>query len=172
MILCSPRSVKRNSKLFRALLHFLAFVAVAVPAFAQVYKWVDERGVTHYGERPPQGRKSSEVPHKLGTPPAPAGPARESMPQQDRSPQQGQVPPQDQESRQGQAQVTPPSDKQAQEAQRRQEQCNQQRDLLARLRQSAPGSASSGWGPSAPPATEQSAAIARQEKLVAEQCRS
>ena len=50
-------------------------MAVAVPAFAQVYKWVDERGVTHYGERPPQGRKSTEVPHKLGTPAAPASAA-------------------------------------------------------------------------------------------------
>ena len=147
-------------------------MAVAAPAFAQVYKWVDERGVTHYGERPPQGRKSTEVPHKLGTPAAPAGATRESPPPQDRSPQQGQIQPQDQESRQGQAQAAPPLDRQAQDALRRQEQCNQQRDLLARLRQSAPGSPSSGWGPSAPTGSEQNAAIARQEKLVAEQCRS
>lgn len=27
-------------------------------ASAQVYKWVDEQGVTHYAERPPQGRKA------------------------------------------------------------------------------------------------------------------
>jgi hypothetical protein len=54
--------------LFRALLHFLAFVMVAVPAVAQVYKWVDERGVTHYGERPPQGGKASEVPNRLASP--------------------------------------------------------------------------------------------------------
>jgi len=145
-------------------------MAIAVPAFAQVYKWVDERGVTHYGERPPQGRKSTEVPHKLGTPAAPAGPNRESPPQQDRSPEQGQIQPQDGDSRQGRA--APPLDKQAQDALRRQEQCNQQRDLLARLRQSAPRSASSGWGPSAPTSAEHNAAIARQEKLVAEQCRS
>ena len=168
MILCLLRSVKRNSKLFRALLHFWVFMAVAVPAFSQVYKWVDERGVTHYGERPPQGRKSTEVPHKLGTPAAPASATRESPAQQDRSPQQGQ--PQDQDSRQGQA--APPLDKQAQDALRRQEQCNQQRDLLARLRLSAPAAASSGWGPSAPTSSERNAAIARQEKLVAEQCRS
>lgn len=31
------------------------------PAAAQVYKWVDERGVTHYGERPPQGQTARPV---------------------------------------------------------------------------------------------------------------
>jgi len=137
-------------------------MAVAVPAFAQVYKWVDERGVTHYGERPPQGRKSSEVPHKLGTPPAPGGTARESAPPQDRPPQQGQVQPQDQGSRQGQAQgqpqAAPPLDRQAQDALRRQEQCNQQRDLLARLKQNTQ--------------LDVASAIARQEKTVAELCKS
>jgi len=55
--------------LFRALLHFSIVAAVAVPAFAQVFKWVDERGVTHYGERPPQGAKASEVQDKLASPP-------------------------------------------------------------------------------------------------------
>lgn len=30
-----------------------ACVAWAAPASAQVYKWVDERGVTHYGQKPP-----------------------------------------------------------------------------------------------------------------------
>src|SRR5258708_36784377 len=73
MILCLSRSVKRNSKLFRALPHFLIFLALAAPALAQGYKSVDERGVTHYGERPPQGRKASEVPDRLASPP-PAGP--------------------------------------------------------------------------------------------------
>jgi hypothetical protein len=144
--------------LFRALLHFWVFMAVAVPAFAQVYKWVDERGVTHYGERPPQGRKSSEVPHKLGTPPAPGGTARESAPPQDRPPQQGQVQPQDQGARQGQAQAAPPLDREGQDRLRRQEQCNQQRDLLARLKQNTQ--------------LDVSSAIARQEKTVAELCKS
>ena len=162
MILCLLRSVKINSKLFRALLHFWVFVAVAAPAFAQVYKWVDERGVTHYGERPPQGRKASEVPHKLGTPAAPASAPRENAPPQDRSPQQGQIPPQDQVPRQGegqpQPQAAPPLDRQAQEALRRQEQCNQQRDLLARLKQNTQ--------------LDVASAIARQEKTVAELCKS
>jgi len=131
-------------------------MVLAAPTFAQVYKWVDERGVTHYGERPPQGRKSTEVPHKLGTPAAPAGPNRESPPQQDRSPEQGQIQPQDRDSRQGQA--APSIDKQAQDAMRRQEQCAQQRDLLARLKQNTQ--------------LDVSSAIARQEKTVAELCKS
>jgi hypothetical protein len=132
-------------------------MAVAAPTFAQVYKWVDERGVTHYGERPPQGRKATEVPHKLGTP-APGGTPRESAPPQDRSPQQGQTQPQDQNPQQGQPQAAPPLDRQAQDALRRQEQCNQQRDLLARLRQNTQ--------------LDVSSAIARQEKSVAELCKS
>jgi len=151
MILCLLRSVKINSKLFRALLHFWVLVAVATPAFAQVYKWVDERGVTHYGERPPQGRKASEVPHKLGTP-GPGSTVRESPPPQDRSPQQGQTP------SQGQAQAAPPLDREAQDALRRQEQCTQQRDLLARLKQN--------------PQLDVSGAVARQEKTVADLCKN
>jgi hypothetical protein len=40
----------------------LAFILLlSFPAPAQVYKWVDENGVTHYGERPPQGQKASPV---------------------------------------------------------------------------------------------------------------
>ena len=40
----------------------LAFAAlVSSPATAQIYKWVDEQGVTHYGERPPQGQKANPV---------------------------------------------------------------------------------------------------------------
>jgi hypothetical protein len=115
-------------------------MATATPALAQVYKWVDERGVTHYGERPPQDRKASEVPNKLGSP-APEGATAQ---------------PKDQGPREGQLRAEKAEDRQKQEATRRQEQCNQQRDLLARLKQ---GSGNSD-------------AIARQEKLVAEQCRS
>src|SRR6267154_5920581 len=92
MILCLFRSVKRNSKLFRALPHFLIFLAVAAPAFAQVYKWVDERGVTHYGERPPQGSKASEVPDRLASP-APSGTGAEANNPKDPNPEQSQVRP-------------------------------------------------------------------------------
>jgi hypothetical protein len=43
-------------------------------ATAQVFKWVDEKGVTHYGERPPQGQKAQPVETKPLNTPAP-GPA-------------------------------------------------------------------------------------------------
>lgn len=38
-----------------------AAIAVQAQAQAQVFKWVDEKGRTHYGEKPPEGVKSSEV---------------------------------------------------------------------------------------------------------------
>ncbi len=48
-----------------------------VPAAAQIYKWVDGNGVTHYGEKPPAAAKSREVKlHDAKTPaaaPAAAG---------------------------------------------------------------------------------------------------
>jgi hypothetical protein len=156
MILCLPWSVKRNSKLFRALLHFLVLAAIAAPAYAQVYKWVDERGVTHYGERPPQGRKASEVPHRLGTPPAP-GAVRESAPPQS-PPQQDQGARKSQPQSQPQAQAAPPLDRESQDALRRKEQCSQQRELLTRLKQN--------------PQLDVSGAIARQEKTVADLCKN
>lgn len=53
---------------------FEALLAVCVlmltpAALAQVYKWVDRDGKTHYGEKPPDGVKATEV----GVPPP--GPA-------------------------------------------------------------------------------------------------
>ncbi|TMG77503.1 MAG: DUF4124 domain-containing protein [Betaproteobacteria bacterium] len=141
MILCLLSSVKRNSKLFRALLHFLLFMATAVPALAQVYKWVDENGVTHYGERPPQGRNATEVPNKLGSPGG--APVRPDTAKQNNP---------------GQADAA--AGRQGQETSaRREEQCNQQRELLARLKQSPQNTA------------EHYGAIARQQKIVAEQCK-
>jgi len=49
------------------------------PAAAQVYKWVDEKGVTHYGERAPQGTKAKEVEQRLANP----GPASGTAAPQD-----------------------------------------------------------------------------------------
>ena len=40
---------------------FLAALLVALGAQAQIYKWVDEKGVTHYGEAPPPDKKASKV---------------------------------------------------------------------------------------------------------------
>lgn len=42
--------------------------ALLVPAHAQVYKWVDEKGTTHYGERPPEGKKAREIEQRLANP--------------------------------------------------------------------------------------------------------
>jgi len=137
--------------LFRALLHFLILLAAAAAAFAQVYKWVDERGVTHYGERPPQGSKANEVPNRLASP-APSG-AGGSQENSQSNPPQGGIPPRDREPRPSTVQTERTDDRQT----RRKEQCNQQRDLLARLKQN--------------PQPENSDAIARQERLVAQQCR-
>jgi Domain of unknown function (DUF4124) len=35
-------------------------------ASAQIYKWVDEKGVTHYGQKAPEGKRTTEV--KISTP--------------------------------------------------------------------------------------------------------
>ena len=165
MILCLLFGVKRNSKLFRALLHFLIFLAAAAPAFAQVYKWVDERGVTHYGERPPQGSKASEVPNRLASP-APGGAAAEANNPKDPSPEQSQARPKDQDARQS---PTKTESRQDVEAAKRQQLCDQQRALLERLKQSPPSFTLNEKGEQIP--WDNSAAIARQEKLAAEQCR-
>ncbi len=54
----------------------LAACAFAVVfAQAQVFKWVDEKGRTHYGERPPDGVKASEV--AKPTPPSEPGRVQE-----------------------------------------------------------------------------------------------
>lgn len=45
-----------------AVLALAGLLAVAAPAGAgQFYKWVDEKGVTHYGEKPPAGRQAAPV---------------------------------------------------------------------------------------------------------------
>lgn len=46
-------------RLWHLLALFLLFVAQS--AGAGVYKWVDEKGVTHYSEAPPPGRKSEAI---------------------------------------------------------------------------------------------------------------
>lgn len=46
-----------------------------VPASAQIYKWVDDKGATHYGERAPQGRKAQEIGQHLANPGAAPGKA-------------------------------------------------------------------------------------------------
>lgn len=51
----------------------LALASMALPAMAQVYKWVDQDGRVHFGDNPPRGVKADAVPIRPGPPsPAPA----------------------------------------------------------------------------------------------------
>jgi Domain of unknown function (DUF4124) len=50
------------------LLAAAALIALAGPAYAQMYKCVDERGVTHYSDKPRPGCKGGEV-NIQGSPP-------------------------------------------------------------------------------------------------------
>lgn len=54
----------------------LLLAVLSTPCQAAIYKWVDEKGVTHYTEQPPAGGKGQEIqprvpaPAKQATPPA------------------------------------------------------------------------------------------------------
>jgi hypothetical protein len=125
-----------------------------------VYKWVDEKGVTHYGERPPQGSKASEVPNRLASPDPGASNRSEDWQQKDR------------EFRQRKIESESVETQQQQEIARRREQCNQQRDLLARLKQNQRIYTLGEKGDRVyMNDDDRDAAIARQEKLVSERCR-
>jgi hypothetical protein len=52
--------------ILRALL--VLFLAAVIPDVAAVYKWVDEKGVTHYTEEPPPDRKATKVEIKPSAP--------------------------------------------------------------------------------------------------------
>ena len=50
----------------------LVWALAALPAAAAMYKWVDEKGVTHYSESPPpDGRKATKVEPKVVPPSGP-----------------------------------------------------------------------------------------------------
>ena len=53
------------------LLLAMGLLLCAAPSSAQMYKWVDDKGVTHYSESPPPGRKAQQV----QTTPSPSPPA-------------------------------------------------------------------------------------------------
>jgi len=50
-------------KTLYTVVRFVTVLAIvcSASALAQIYKWVDEKGVTHYGERPPDIKKSKSV---------------------------------------------------------------------------------------------------------------
>ncbi len=61
---------------------------LCLPAFAQVYKWVDEKGVTQYGQRPPGDNRGQKMDMPKSSPAAPVADAtskdpRSSLKEQD-----------------------------------------------------------------------------------------
>ena len=90
-------------------------------AYAQIYKWVDEKGRVHYGEKPPPGAKSSTV-RQDATPPSAPSPAGKRP---------ADVSTQDAEFRRRQIERAQAEEAKAQDAKRRQGQCQQARTRLA-----------------------------------------
>ncbi|MDB5805276.1 MAG: hypothetical protein JWN73_2598 [Betaproteobacteria bacterium] len=62
----------------------LALFACGV-AQAQVYKWVDSKGVTHYDQKPPEGARSKELQLHDGPQPGAAPPAGSGADWEERS---------------------------------------------------------------------------------------
>ena len=46
---------------FRSVVLGFAVLGLAPLAFGQAYKWVDDKGVTHYGDKPPAQKPATEV---------------------------------------------------------------------------------------------------------------
>lgn len=93
----------------------IAFAPFA--AHAQVYRWVDEQGKVHYGERPPTGAKASPVQDELAAPPGAAAPkAAPDASQQERDFQRRRV------------------ECEQKEAEKAKQQCERERSRLAQMR--------------------------------------
>lgn len=83
-----------------------ALLFPAASAQAQVYKWVDAKGVTHYDDKPPENVKSKEVPLRgaaAAPAPAPAGDA--AWQEKERAFKQRQVERNDAEAKKAQEQA-------------------------------------------------------------------
>ena len=103
----------------------IAFAALlaASTAHPQVYRWVDEQGKVHYGERPPSGAKASPVEDRLAAPPgAPAPKAAPDASQQERDFQRSRMEREQTEAREQKA------------AEKAKQQCERERSRLAQLR--------------------------------------
>lgn len=135
--------------------------ALLVPAMAQVYKWVDEKGVTHYGERPPLGKKAEEVGQRLANPgPPPGKAAQPSWKDQDLEFRRRRI----------ETEQTEAKDKQRDASQR--EACNQARDQLAQIRSARRLYRLNENGERVFQSDdERNASTARLEQLLAERCR-
>ncbi len=58
-------------------------LALAAPVSAQVYKWVDAEGITHFGSQPPQGQAATAVDTAAPQKPATQVPSPGSLPKLD-----------------------------------------------------------------------------------------
>jgi len=161
MILFLPFAVKGKKKIFNALLKICVLWALLLPASAQVYKWVDDKGTIHYGERPPQGKKAREVEQRLANPaPAPGKAAEPSWKDKDLEFRGRRI-----EAEQAEAK------RQQQDATNRQA-CNQARDHVAQMKAARRMYRLNEKGERVyQSAEEHQAAIAQLERLVSERCR-
>jgi hypothetical protein len=101
----------------------LATLLAAAAAHGQVYRWVDEQGKVHYGERPPSGAKAKAVDEKPAPPPgAPAPKASPDAAQQERDFQRRRMEREQREAREQKA------------AEKARQQCERERTRLAQLR--------------------------------------
>jgi hypothetical protein len=134
--------------------------ALVVPATAQVYKWVDDKGTTHYGERPPQGAKTQQIEQHLANPgPAPGKTDQPTWKQKELEFRSRRI-----ETEQAEAQ------RKQQEAAQRQA-CNQARDQLAQMKLAHRLYHLDDKGERVFQSEEErSVSIARQEQLVSQRC--
>jgi len=121
-IIFAPHCQRKN-KIFNTLLKICLLWALSIPASAQVYKWMDEQGRTHYGERPPQNAKAQAVEQRLANPgPAAGKPAPSSWKEKDLEFRSRRIQAEQAETRQKQQETA------ALQA------CNQARDALAQTK--------------------------------------
>ncbi|MBE0626719.1 MAG: DUF4124 domain-containing protein [Burkholderiales bacterium] len=152
---------QRKNKIFNTLPRFLIFWALLAPAYAQVYKWVDEKGMIHYGEHPPQGTKSRELEQRLANPaPGPGSAAQPSWQEKELEFRARRIEAEQAEARQQQQES---ADRQA---------CEQARDRLALLKLARRTYRLDEKGERVYQSDEERLAlIAQQERLLAQRCR-
>lgn len=63
--------------MFKKLQVLLLLILAVVTAGATIYKWVDEKGVTHYSQTPPAKQKAQEI----QAPPLPSAATEGSKPE-------------------------------------------------------------------------------------------
>jgi glutaredoxin len=63
--------VHRYLRIFTLIVSLLSFLVTGLPAAADLYKWVDEKGVVHFSDQPPSSRDSDpEVEISPSAPPS------------------------------------------------------------------------------------------------------